>query len=207
MQRLMQTFVSGLVAALPLALTIAVTVWLVNLVAGYVGPSSPVGEFLSRLGLGVTSSSVAAYMAGLVTVVVAVYLLGLIVETRIGDWLSALVDRLMKRVPIVSSVYGLSKQFTAIVDLKGTDNVKSMSSVWCFFGGEPGAAVLALLASSKPVLIGGREYLGILVPSAPVPVGGALVYVPSSWVKPAEGGIEHLMNVYVSMGGTPPRNS
>ncbi len=207
MQRMMQTFVSGLMAALPLALTIVVTAWLANIVAGYVGPSSPVGEFLSRLGLGVTSSSVAAYLGGLATVVVAVYLLGLIVETRLGDWLSALVDRLMRRVPIVSSVYGLSKQFAAIVDLKGADNVKSMSSVWCFFGGEPGAAVLALLASSKPVLIGGREYLGILVPSAPVPVGGALVYVPSSWVKPAEGGIEHLMNVYVSMGGTPPRNS
>jgi uncharacterized membrane protein len=28
--------------------------------------------------------------------------------------------------------------------------------------------------------------------------------VPSDWVKPAEGGVERLMNVYVSMGVTPP---
>jgi uncharacterized membrane protein len=28
--------------------------------------------------------------------------------------------------------------------------------------------------------------------------------VPSEWVKPAEGGVERLMNVYVSMGVTPP---
>lgn len=204
MQRMIQTFVSGLVAALPLALTVAVTVWLVVLIAEYVGPSSPVGQFLSRLGLGVTTSSVAAYVAGLAIVGAAIYLLGLLVETRLGSWMSPVINRLMQRVPIVSSVYGLSKQFTAIVDLKGEDNVKSMSAVWCFFGGEPGAAVLALLAGSKPVLISGREYVGILVPSAPVPVGGALVYVPSSWVRPAEGGIEHLMSVYVSMGVTPP---
>ncbi len=42
------------------------------------------------------------------------------------------------------------------------------------------------------------------MPSAPVPFGGALIYVPSEWVKPAEGGVERLMNVYVSMGVTPP---
>jgi uncharacterized membrane protein len=28
--------------------------------------------------------------------------------------------------------------------------------------------------------------------------------VPSDWIKAAEGGVEHLMNVYVSMGVTPP---
>jgi hypothetical protein len=27
---------------------------------------------------------------------------------------------------------------------------------------------------------------------------------PSDWVKPAEGGVERLLNVYVSMGVTPP---
>lgn len=81
-----------------------------------------------------------------------------------------------------------------------------MSPVWCFFGGDKGAAVLALLASTKPVIIGKEEYMGILVPSAPVPVGGALIYVPASWIKPAEGGVENLMNVYVSMGVTPPKD-
>jgi uncharacterized membrane protein len=37
-----------------------------------------------------------------------------------------------------------------------------------------------------------------------VPFGGALIYVPAEWIKPAEGGVERLMNVYVSMGVTPP---
>ncbi len=91
------------------------------------------------------------------------------------------------------------------MDTKGNANLKSMTPVWCFFGGEPSAAVLALLPSPMPVLIGAKEYLGVLVPSAPVPLGGALVYVPREWVKPAEGGVDDLMSVYVSMGVTPPR--
>ena len=206
-QRITQTFLSGLMAALPLGVTVAVTIWLVVMLAEYIGPHSAVGQFLSSLGLGGTTSSIAAYLAGVAAIVVAIYLLGLLVETRLGGLLAPVVDGIMQRVPLVSSVYGLSKQFTSIVDLKGQGDVKSMSAVWCFFGGEPGAAVLALLASTKPVVIGGHEYLGVLVPSAPVPVGGALVYVPAAWIKPAEGGVEQLMSVYVSMGVTPPRNS
>ena len=53
-----------------------------------------------------------------------------------------------------------------------------MRPVWCFFGGEGGAAVLGLMPSPEPVMIGEHSYLGLLVPSAPVPFGGALIYVP-----------------------------
>ena len=207
MRRITQTFVSGLVAALPLLVTIVVTVWVVALIAEYIGPTSVVGRMLSTLGLGVTTSKAAAYLVGIGIVVAAVYVLGLIVETRLGGWLGVGLNRLIEGVPIISSLYGLTKQFTAIVDLKSGDSIKSMSPVWCFFGGEPGAAVLALLASSKPVRIGEADYLGVLIPSSPVPVGGALVYVPANWVRPAEGGVEHLMSVYVSMGVTPPKST
>jgi uncharacterized membrane protein len=93
----------------------------------------------------------------------------------------------------------------SLVDRRGDQgNFESMRPVWCFFGGEGGAAVLGLMPSPEPVVIGEHSYLGLLVPSAPVPFGGALIYVPSQWVKPAEGGVERLMNVYVSMGVTPP---
>ena len=55
--------------------------------------------------------------------------------------------------------------------------------------------MLGLMPSPEPVVIGEHSYLGLLVPSAPVPFGGALIYVPSEWVRPAEGGVERLMNV------------
>ncbi len=51
-------------------------------------------------------------------------------------------------------------------------------------------------------MLNGEPYHVVLVPSAPVPVGGALVYVPVKWVKPADIGIEGLMSIYVAMGVT-----
>ena len=112
-----------------------------------------------------------------------------------------------RRIPLISSVYDLSSRFVSIVDTKNGDSLKSMSPAWCYFGGKPGAAVLALLPSKTPIKLSGEDYLGILIPSAPVPFGGALVYVPSEWVEPAEGGIDELMSVYVSMGITPPEGT
>ncbi|MFN9489497.1 MAG: hypothetical protein ACK59Y_06945, partial [Betaproteobacteria bacterium] len=79
----------------------------------------------------------------------------------------------------------------------------AMSAVWCFFGGD-GVAVLALAPNAEPVDIDGRRYFAVLVPTAPVPIGGGLLYVPVEWVKPADIGIEQLTEIYVSMGLTPP---
>lgn len=204
MSRIFRAFISGLLALLPLAVTIIVLAWVVSFLDGYLGPGSFVGRLLISLGMSVGVSSAAPYVIGLLALLVAIYLLGLLVETSLGGWITRLFESLIRRIPLVSNVYDLSKRFTSIMDTKEGSNLKSMSPVWCFFGGEPGAAVLGLMPSPKPVVIGGTEYVGVLVPSAPVPVGGALVYVPRSWVKPAEGGVEELMSVYVSMGVTPP---
>jgi uncharacterized membrane protein len=80
-----------------------------------------------------------------------------------------------------------------------------MSPVWCFFGGEGGAAVLGLLPMPKPIMIGDQPYHVVLVPPAPVPVGGCLVDVPVKWVKPADFGVDALISIYVSMGVTWPQ--
>jgi uncharacterized membrane protein len=60
------------------------------------------------------------------------------------------------------------------------------------------------LPSPDPVRIEGRRYYGVLIPTAPVPIGGALLYVPADWVRPADISIETLTTIYVSMGITPP---
>ncbi len=204
MNRIARVFLAGFLTLLPLILTVAVTGWVVSILNQYVGPSSWFGQILVSLGIGVGAQSFAPYVIGLLALLLAIYVLGLLFESRIGDFVSDIMDRALTRIPIIGSVYELSKRFTSIVDTKNGGDLKSMTPVWCFFGGEPGAAVLALLPSAKPVAIGTQEYVGILVPSAPVPVGGALIYVPQSWLRPAEGGVDELMSVYVSMGVTAP---
>jgi uncharacterized membrane protein len=202
--RILGILIAGLLALLPIALTITITVWVAQLIHAYAGPGSIIGSLLVALGLNLSSSYTGAYFLGFLIILVSIFGLGLLVESRMRPWIQEGVDWLMMRIPLVSNVYGLSKRFVAIVDRGGEDNFKSMRPVWCFFGGEGSAAVLALMPSNEPVIVGEHKYIAILVPSAPVPFGGALIYVPSKWIRPAEGGVERLMNVYVSMGVMPP---
>jgi uncharacterized membrane protein len=204
MCRIGRVFLTGLLAALPLLLTIFITGWLLSLIYQYLGPSSSFGQLLTSLGFGADASELAPYLIGLALIIGAIFGLGLMVHSRLGTWIVALFDRLIRKVPLISNVYDVSSRFVSIVDSSKGDSLKSMSPAWCFFGGKPGAAVLALLPSKTPIKLGGEDYLAVLVPSAPVPFGGALVYVPAAWIEPAEGGIDELMSVYVSMGITPP---
>jgi uncharacterized membrane protein len=202
MSRFGRIFLTGLLAALPLLLTLFVTIWLLSILNQYFGPGSGFGRFLASLGIG--TSELASYLIGLGIIVTAIYALGLAVHLRLGAWMAALFDRLIRRIPLVSNLYDLASRFVSVVDTKGGDSLKGMSPVWCYFGGKPGAAVLALLPTKTPIRLGEEDYLGVLIPSAPVPFGGALVYVPAKWIEQAPGGIDELMSVYVSMGITPP---
>jgi uncharacterized membrane protein len=202
--RILRIFLAGVLALLPIIVTVFVTAWVATLIASYAGPGSIFGRLITSLGLNISPSSTIAYFLGLAIILGAIFVLGLLVESGLRSWVSNSFDWLIMRIPLVSNVYELSKRFVAIVDRGDKDQLKSMQPVWCFFGGEGSAAVLALKPSPEHVSINGHAYVAVLVPSAPVPFGGALIYVPVDWIKPAEGGVERLMNVYVSMGVTPP---
>ena len=200
-----RTFLAGFLVLLPLAVTIAVIVWVGSLIVSYFGPNSAIGRILISIGFNFSDSPVVAYALGAVVVVGLIYLLGVLVESRLESRIRHLIDSLMRRIPFVRNLYDVTQRFVAIMDRKDQDGLRSMSPIWCFFGGEGGAAVLGLLPMPKPILVDGEPYHVILVPSAPVPVGGALIYVPAAWVKPANVGVETLMSIYVSMGVTSPQ--
>ena len=199
-----RTFLAGFLVLLPLAVTLTVIVWVGTFIYAYVGPESTIGRILISIGFGLSGSPFAAYALGAVIVVGLIYLLGLGVESRLESRVRHLIDGLMQRIPFVGNLYDVTKRFVAIMDRRDQDGLKSMSPVWCFFGGDGGAGVLGLLPMPKPIMIRGEPYHVVLVPSAPVPVGGCLVYVPAAWVKPADIGVETLMSIYVSMGVTSP---
>ncbi|WP_298829128.1 DUF502 domain-containing protein [uncultured Piscinibacter sp.] len=201
-RHLLNVFVTGLLAALPLAATILIFVWGARLVVAYVGPQSLVGGTLMRIGLGLTGSELVGYAIGVLAVALAVFALGLLVQTRLHVVLEALTDGVMQRIPLVRSVYDMVKKFVELFGQREDSKLRSMSPVWLHFGGGGGAAVLGLLSTPEPVRLGEIDYLAVLVPTAPVPVGGGLLYVPAGWVTPADVGMDGLTSIYVSMGIT-----
>jgi uncharacterized membrane protein len=201
-RRLLNVFVTGILAALPLAATVLIVVWGARLVVAYLGPNSLVGGLLVRIGLGITGSEIVGYAIGVGVVMAALFLLGLLVQSRLRDAVAALLDGFVQRIPLVRSIYDLIKKVVDLLAQRDNDGVRSMRPVWLHFGGVGGAAVLGLLSTPEPLRMGDLDYLAVLVPTAPVPVGGGLLYVPSDWVTPAELGIDGLTSIYVSMGIT-----
>jgi len=202
--RLLQLFITGALAALPLAATVAIFWWAASLLVRWLGPDSLFGGWMVALGLGVSGSEFLGYLIGIGLVAAGLVLLGALVRTGVQQGVSRLVHDAVRRIPVVRTVYDLAHKLVDLLRQRDREGPKSMSAVWVHFGGheEPGVAVLALLSAPEPVLLEGRPHLAVIVPTAPVPVGGGLLFVPQSWVRPADVGMEALTSIYVSMGVT-----
>ncbi len=207
---LLRIFVTGALAALPLAATVLIFAWVAGLLIRWLGPDSLIGGLLVSIGLGVGGSELVGYALGVAIVAAALFGLGLLVEAGLQRGTAAMVNSLVERIPLVGTVYELlRKMVTLFGQREGAgpqgNGLHSMSAVWCHFGGPGGCAALALLGSDVAVLVNGQRCLAVLIPTAPVPVGGGLLYVPEAWVTPANIGVEAVTSIYVSMGLTSPQ--
>jgi len=197
-----RTLLAGLLAALPLIATVLVFTWLAQLVYGWLGPQSLIGGLFVKLGLGLSESEWAGYGLGILIIVAFIYALGLLVEAQLQAGLARILNLVLSRIPLVRNVYDLINRFVDMLGQRDEEGLKSMSAVWVTFGGQGGVKVLALLSTPEPVVLDGQPYVAVIVPTAPVPVGGGLLYVPQASVVPADVGMEAVTSIYVSMGVT-----
>jgi uncharacterized membrane protein len=204
-RRASRCFLAGIIAILPVVITVAVVLWVGGFVSQFLGPRTAFGGLLHRVGGRFVSDDTAAYAIGAALVLAVIFLIGAMVEAGAKNLFQRLLDAILQRIPIIGSVYGTSKQLVGIMDKKGDDNLKGMKAVFCRFGGENAPGVLALLVSPQRFCFNGREYHIVIIPTAPVPVGGGLLFVPAEMVEPADLSMEGLMSIYVSMGVTAPQ--
>jgi uncharacterized membrane protein len=108
-------FLTGLLAALPLAATVAVLVWTVQLIYAWLGPTSLFGKALIGMGLDVSGSEVVGYLLGLGVVLLCILALGLLVQTRLQPVLLAGLNGVMQRIPVVRHIYDMAQKLAARV--------------------------------------------------------------------------------------------
>jgi uncharacterized membrane protein len=204
-KRLARSFLAGLLAVLPVVITVAIIAWVAGFVRQFLGPRTLIGDGLTQIGLRLVNNDTGAYFIGGLLALVCVWLLGLVVEAGAKNFIQRLSDAAMQRIPIVGSLYGTSKQLVTLFEKKDPDKLQGMKAVFCFFGEKTGAGLLALLVSPERFTINGREFHIVIVPTAPVPVGGGLFFVPVEMVQPTDVSVEGLMSIYVSMGVSAPQ--
>jgi uncharacterized membrane protein len=197
---LLRLLATGALAALPVAATLAIFTWIASVLVGWLGPESVVGSLLVALGLG---SEFVGYLVGIGLLLGGLVALGAMVEAGFQRGLNRLVDGVMRRIPLVRQVYELAQKLVALFTQRDPNAARAMQAVWVRFGGaEGGAVVLALQTAAEVLLVQGRRCVPVLVPTAPVPIGGGLLFVPEDWVSPASLSVEAVTSLYVSMGVT-----
>jgi len=206
-RRLNSYFLTGLLAILPLVLTIVILSWVAGIVNGYIGPRTSFGQFLRSLGYQFSpiSNYTLAYVLGIVLVLATIFLLGLILESGARKLLQRLIDKTLHQLPLVRSIYKTTEKLINLVPNSDDDSLNGMQVVFCRFGPDTGGTgVLALLPSAENYSVDGQDYRVVIIPTAPVPFGGAMLFVPAESVIPADMSLDTFMGSYMSMGVTMP---
>ena len=100
----LRIFLTGLLAALPLAATLLIFIRGARVLYCWLNPGSFVDGLLIALGLGGAGSEVVGYLLGLAIVLLGIFALGLLVQTRLRGVLARTFNNVMQRVPLVRNV-------------------------------------------------------------------------------------------------------
>ena len=192
--------VTGLFVILPLVITIVVIVWLADLLSSILGPESGFGSLLQSIGLNFVDNHIIAYILGLAGTFVLIYILGVLVQIGLQKQFDYIIDNILNRIPIINIIYKTSKKFSSMFEVKDHKELTAMRPVMCHFGDKNGASVLALLTSKEMIEINGIKNYSVMIPTSPVPIGGAILYVPEKMISKVDIGIDKLLNIYASMG-------
>lgn len=193
-------FVQGLFFLLPLTLTIVSVVWLVDFFIKQLGPGTFIGGYLTSLGFKLTTNSTIAYGVGWFVIILFIIFLGFLVDKGARKFLKSTIDSIMQRIPFINKVYKISVQLVAMFNEEEQKEFRGMSVVYCTFGKGNGATFLGLRPNKETFTVGNVQHCIVMIPTAPIPMGGSLMLVPVESVKPADMNIEDFMQIYVSMG-------
>ncbi len=193
--RLQRYFIGGLLALLPLAVTVYVLVWVYN-------SSADIITALMRV-VGLTPPPWLLPLLpviGILAVLGMIILAGVLAGNYVGRVLLAGIDRSFKSVPLVREVYNAVQQIAHT--LLGQPEVHFQRAAVIEYP-RKGVYTLCFIATAEvgkrlPPLPEG--YTVVLVPTSPVPASGMAIIVPTAEVIPLEITIEEALKYVVSGG-------
>ncbi len=176
MARLRRYFLTGLIIAGPIAITIYLIWWFVTWVDGIVRPFVPMAyrpETYLPFGL-------PGY--GLIVAFFALTMLGFLAANLIGRKLVDFGENLLGRMPVVRAIYrGLKQVFETLFSANGS----SFRKVGLVEFPSPGMWSIVLISQPPSVEVStklpqGEEFISVFLPCAPNPTTGFFFYVPKS---------------------------
>ena len=193
------TFVSGLLAILPVGATVFLVWALYNLIDGQVGRNTPFGMVIERvLGRWVPG-------LGIIITILLVFVIGIIVRSVVGRTLHYYFERIFFSFPGVRKMYGTLKQFTSA--LLNRESTTSFKKVVMFEYPKDGINVLGLVTNEELGVIHditGEKCLLVYAPTAPNPLSGYMLIIPERLVTYIDMPVEDALSMVVSSGSVLP---
>jgi uncharacterized membrane protein len=194
--RLRGYFLTGLIVVGPMAITIYVVWWFINLVDAWVKPLIPTA-YLPETYLPFNVPGV-----GLIVGVLGVMAMGALTANLFGRTLLSQGEMMLDRMPVVRGVYRLFKQiFQTVFSKNGT----SFKRVGLIEFPRRGLHCIVFLAGDPPVEVddkigNGNPLITAFMPNGPNPTTGFIVFVPASEVIPLDLAVEDAAKLIVSAG-------
>ena len=201
--RLRGYFLTGLIVVGPVAITIYVVWWFINLVDAWVKPLIP-QAYLPENYLPFNVPGV-----GLIVGIFGLMVIGALTANLFGRTIVSYGEMMLDRMPVVRGVYRLLKQiFTTIFSKSGT----SFKRVGLIEFPRKGLYAIVFLAGDPPQEIeekigGGNPLITVFMPNGPNPTTGFIVFVPASEVMTLDLAVEDAAKLIVSAGLVGPDRS
>jgi uncharacterized membrane protein len=193
-------FLTGLIVAGPVAVTLWLIWWFVTWVDNLVRPFIPVA-YRPETYLPVNIPGL-----GLIIVFIALTALGFLTANLIGRTLVDLGEKLLGRIPAVRAIYrGLKQVFETLFSGQGS----SFRRVGLVEFPSPGMWSIVLISQSPSAEIaaslpGQEEHISVFLPCAPNPTTGFFFYVPRSKIIEVELSAEDAATLIMSAGVVQP---
>jgi uncharacterized membrane protein len=190
-------FITGLLILVPLS----ITAWVLNLVISTMDQSLLIvpERWQPRTLVGVDIPGIGAILT-----IAIVFLTGLLTNNLVGNYVVRIGEKLLKRIPVVSSLYGSVKQVSdTLFSSSGNAFRKAVlipyphadSYTIAFLTGTPGGDV-------KNHLVG--QYVSVYVPTTPNPTSGFFLMMEQSRVVELDMTVDAALKYIVSMGVVAP---
>lgn len=193
--RLRNYFLTGLIVAGPVAITIYITWWFINLVDRWVKPLVP-ASYLPDAYLPFSIPGV-----GLVIALTGITLLGFLTANLVGRSLLETGEVLLARMPVVRGLYKGVKQIFETVFKQDGHSFRRVGLIeW------PGEGLWSLCFITEPAqgalaaALPEAEHLCVFVPCTPNPTTGYLVIMERARVKEIDLTTDEAFKLLMSMG-------
>jgi len=185
MRRLSNTFIKGLAAVLPVALTLYLVVWLGKTAESILGSSLrvvlPPSAYFPGLGI----------VAGCMVVL----LVGVIFDAYVVQRLFRFGESLLARIPIVKTIFGAFKDFTRFLPASGKARDLRRVVIWRMNG----ARLVGFVTEEHihPALLVGLDQDEIFAVYFPMSyqIGGYTLYLPKSVLEETSLSVEEAMRM------------